>query len=105
MFPRRFIRYGSIVILVTMGTVGMIGCAQKIQPKAWLSVEKAPMRVIIVDNEKDINPETVHMIVDHLMSVDYKDYKFNDKTNIGVTTSVDDQRHSSSSNKVELRSK
>ena len=96
MFPKKYIRYGSVVILLVMGAVVLIGCAQKIQPKAWLSVEKAPMRVILVDNEKDITPQTVHMVIDHVNSVDYRDYKFNDNTGISLHSDVNDQRHSSS---------
>ena len=96
MFPEKYIRYGSIAVLSFIGLVVLIGCAQKIQPKAWLSVEKSPMRVIIVDSEKDITPETIHMVVDHVMNVDYKDYQFNDNTGISVHSNVNDQRHSSS---------
>ena len=105
MFPRKYIRYGSVVILVAIGIVSIIGCSQGIQPKAWLSVEKAPMRVILVDNEKDISPETVHMVIDHLNMIKYEDYQFNSNTGVSVTTSVDDQRHSSSSNTLDIGGK
>jgi hypothetical protein len=85
--------------------LALIGCSQGIQPKAWLSVEKAPMRVIIVDNEKDIEPETVHRIISQLKGIEYESYQFNSGTNIGVATSVNDQRHSSSSNILDVGGK
>ncbi len=99
MIPRRYLRYGSIVILVYFVIVILVGCSHKIQPKAWMSVEKAPMRVIIVDNEKDIDSATIHMVIDHLRSVPYKDYQFNSETGIGINHNVDYSRqdHTSSS--------
>ena len=79
----------SICILVFLFLVFIIGCSQKIQPKAWLSVEKSPMRVIIFDSEKDVDPKVVKMVIDSLVDIPYNDYVFNDETRIGVDTKVD----------------
>lgn len=99
MFPSKYFKYGSIVVLSFMAIVAIIGCSQSIQPKAWLSVEKAPMRVIVVDNEKDIEPEVIHMIIDHLENIKYENYHFNTETGIGINHVVDYDRddHTSSS--------
>ena len=100
-----WLKYGAISILVFMGVLGVIGCSQSIQPKAWLSVEKAPMRVILVDNERDISPQTVHMVIDHLNHIKYENYQFNSNTGVTVSSSVDDNRHSSSSTVLDLGGK
>ena len=81
-----FIRYGSIVILVFLGIVGIIGCGHKIRPKGWLSVEKPPIRVILVDSESDIDEATVCMVLDKVSRLDYRDVKFNESTTVGVNT-------------------
>ena len=70
-------RYLVLVFLIT-------GCSTLPQHKAWVSVEKAPMRVILVDNEKDIDPQDVCVIVDKLKDIKYEDYQFNDSTSISV---------------------
>ena len=100
MFPQKYIRYGAVVILVVMGIVALIGCGHKIQPKAWLSIEKAPMRVIIVDNEKDISPATIKMIMNHVGSMQYEDYQFNSSTNVGLSHDVDFSRQDHTSSTV-----
>ena len=81
---KRYIRIISGILVTGFIATIIIGCAQKIQPKGWLSVEKPPMRVILVDNEKDINQNMVHMVIGHVAMEKYKDYKFNDKAEISV---------------------
>ncbi len=72
------------------------GCSQHSQPKGWLSVEKSPIRVIIVDNEKDIEPGLIHRVISSVKTTKYEDVDFNENTNIGIN--FDANAHHSSSN-------
>jgi hypothetical protein len=69
-----------ILILVLAAT----GCTTKHQPKGWVSITKAPMRVIVVDDEKDVDPDTIQMIMRYVGSQSYKEYYFND--HVGIST-------------------
>ena len=77
-------RYAKGVLILIVLLYALTACSYRQEPKGWVSVEKAPMRVIVVDNEHDITPEVIHRLVDQVKSVPYHDYKFNDGVSIGV---------------------
>ena len=99
---KRYLRYGSMLILSIMLLGIIIGCSNRLQPKAWLSVEKAPMRVIIVDNEKDITPATINMVIRQVHHTSFKDYKFNPYTGVSVTTDHSALKEDHASRKLEV---
>jgi len=99
---KRYLRYGSILILSIMLIGIIVGCSQRLQPKAWLSVEKAPMRVIIVDNEKDITPATINMVIRQVHQTGYKDYQFNPTTGVSISTDHSVMREDHTSSKLEV---
>ena len=63
----------------------LIGCSKAHQPKAWVSVEKPPMRVIYIDYEKDISAATVYNLSNSIRGLPYEDYKFNDSMNVNIS--------------------
>ncbi len=99
---KRYLHYGSMFILSVMLLGIIVGCSDKLQPKAWLSVEKAPMRVIIVDNEKDITPATINMVIRQVHQTSYKDYQFNPTTAVSVTADYSAEKQDHSSSKLEV---
>ena len=103
MFPRKYFRYGSVVILIFIGICIVVGCTQAIQPKAWVSIEKPPIKIVIVDNEKDITPETIDMLLQHTRRFQYQNYKFNENTNVGFTHNVDYNRVDNVAKSVEVK--
>lgn len=62
----------------------IIGCTTHREPKAWVSVEKPPIRVIYVDYSSDIQPATVHKITQQVSRLKFEDYDFNENTTIGI---------------------
>ena len=74
-----------IVLLNIAGII--VGCSYRHKPVGWVSIEKPPMRVILVDSQKDVDPKTVYRIMDSMNNMPYKNYKFNE----GVGISVDYQ--------------
>lgn len=89
-----------IVVLHTMSFI--VGCSPKAQPKGWVSVEKPPMRVIVLDNEEDITPETIEMIIRYVGKQPYRDYRFNETTQIGVGFDVDVDHHTSDNKQIKI---
>ena len=73
-----------MVLRIIVACLLFAGCSHRTQPKGWLSVEKAPMRVILVDNEKDIDINTVNMVISHFKGVKYNACSFNSDTKIGI---------------------
>jgi hypothetical protein len=65
------------------------GCA-KHQPKAWVSVEKPPIRVIYLDYDKDISANTVHCLVEQVKDTKFHGTPFNPSTEIKVSTDYDE---------------
>ena len=73
------------VLTLNVGVVLLMGCSRPTyKPKAWVSVEKPPMRVIYMDFEKDITPAMVHQLTYQVSQVPYRNYKFNDTASINV---------------------
>ena len=103
MIPRKIIRYFSYFIYTLILLPLVIGCSQRPQPKAWVSVEKPPMRVIFVDNEHDIHSDTVHRLVNQIKGIKFEDIDFNSETMIGIQYDADWNAHQSSSNSVEIK--
>ena len=73
------------LLIITIFALLLTACNRH-QPKAWVSVEKAPMRVIYVDYYKDINESTVKYLARCLRDVKFNNYKFNEVTGINVKT-------------------
>jgi len=73
-----------MIVRILITSLVFTGCSHRNQPKGWLSVEKAPMRVILVDNEKDIDINTVNMVISHFKGVKYEECNFNGDTRIGI---------------------
>ena len=91
---KRAARY-TLLFVVAIQTVGIIaGCTQHAQPKAWLSVEKKPMRVIYVDYHKDISPETTQMVIDRLTKIPFRETDMDPMT--GIVVDYDADTHHSS---------
>ena len=89
MLNKKLIRYFSYFIFSLILLPLVIGCSTKPQPKAWLSIEKAPMRVIFVDNERDIKSETVHRLVNQMKDMKFDKVEFNQDTFIGMDHDID----------------
>jgi len=86
---RKYVKVALIFTVSLHTGVFLIGCSSKIpQPKAWVSVEKPPVRVIYIDYEKDITADTVHKLTDQVSRVRYEDYKFNDNAIVGISYDV-----------------
>jgi hypothetical protein len=66
--------------------VVLSGCTRH-QPKAFVSVEKSPMRVIYVDYERDISPSDVHEIVNLVSKTKFNKSCFNSDTVIDIRAS------------------
>ncbi len=63
-----------------------VGCGQKApENKSWLSVEKAPMRVVIVCDDEDLTPELINRTIKDIRSIPYKDYYFNENMSVSAT--------------------
>ena len=72
------------------------GCSTK-KEKAWLSIEKSPMRIIYVTKPDEINTTLVDHLVKTISKVPYRKEGFNENTNIGMNVVLD---HSVSDTKV-----
>jgi hypothetical protein len=86
--PRRIQKrvYLSMAILVLGSNILLVGCVNRSQYKGWVSVEKAPIRVIVVDSEKDVDPKLTLDIINAVSLVPFNKIDFNQKTEIGVNT-------------------
>ena len=80
----------------------LVACGTKPQPKAWVSMEKPPMRVIIIDNERDIDPGTIDMMFKHMAKIPYRKTEFNDDTTIGIHYDTDIHKHESNIQEIKV---
>ena len=71
------------LLILGLGIIGLTGCAS--QPKAYLSVEKSPMKVTYIDYNRDINPKTVAMIVQQVKNTHNSNQKLNEKNEIIIS--------------------
>lgn len=89
-----------LLFIIATQTIGIItGCTQRAQPKAWLSVEKKPMRVIYVDYHKDITPQTAQNMIDQVSKIPFHDTKIEPMT--GIIVDYDDDVHRSNRIQIE----
>ena len=84
-------RYAKIVLvfIVTFHTVAFFSACSRQQPKAYVSVEKPPVKVTYIDFHKDITPETVDMMIRHAMRFKYEEMIMNDKNEIIIDYNAD----------------
>ena len=74
-----------LVFIVLLNAFALIvGCSYRHPPKAMMSIEKAPMRVILIDDSHDIDPKTIQMVMRYIGSQAYHDYQFNEFTGLGI---------------------
>jgi hypothetical protein len=66
----------------------LTGCGT---PKAWVQVEKAPVRVIYT--APSISPETVTKLVELVRPVTYRSSEFNEKTAVGFVAATKVERN------------
>ena len=93
----------ALIFIILIQLLGIIiGCAPKAQPKGWVSVEKAPMRVIVFDNEADIKTETIRMIMREVGSQKYEKATFNETVQIGAGFDVGVTHHTSSDSQIKI---
>ena len=89
-----------LFFIIAIQLVGFLGCSFRPQPKAMVSVEKPPMRVVIVDDENDIDPATVLMIMKFVGIQPYQNYQFNEFTGLGVEYNA--QHHRAETRAVDI---
>ena len=82
--------YFTMALLIAGSNILLVGCAIKKPYRGFLMVEKPPIRIIVIDADKDIDPDLVDSVTDMAMLVPYRKTEFNPKTEIGVRT---DYRH------------
>ncbi len=81
---RRVLELVIIFIMVAIVLYVITGCSQINQHRAWVSVEKAPMRIIYVDDSDKMDHIFIGKLVNHVGSQEYKDYYFNESTSISI---------------------
>ena len=64
------------------------GCAGKHQLKSYVSVEKAPMKVVYIDYSQDIDPDDVDRYIRAVSLVPFHDYQINDTSTVDVRYNV-----------------
>jgi len=68
---------------MNIGAVLLVsGCSYKHEPKAYVCIEKPPIKTTYIDFEKDITPETVRMMINETSNFKYQDTSLNDKNEI-----------------------
>ncbi len=83
---KRVLELVIIFIMVAIVIYAITGCSS--QKKSWVSIEKAPMRVIYIDDEMD--PIFINGLVDYVGSQEYKDYYFNESTVVSANANRSD---------------
>ena len=68
--------------IIIISALLLSGCAEK--PKAWLSIEKPPIRVILIDTDSDINVSTIRMLMREVKQYPYADVQFNPDISVNV---------------------
>jgi hypothetical protein len=63
-----------------------MGCSEFRPHKSILIAEKPPIRVILVDTHRDINPELVKDLTNIVKSQKYYNQKFNETTDVEIVT-------------------
>ena len=64
------------------------GCAGKHEPKSYVSVEKAPMKVVYIDYSRDIKATDVDRYIRAVSNVPYQDIKLNENSVVDVRYNV-----------------
>jgi hypothetical protein len=63
----------------------LVGCSDKPEVASWVSIEKPPIKIVYVDRDRTITPETVRQLVGQARLFPYEDYQFNTAANIGIS--------------------
>ena len=79
MTPLRFFGTSIIFLMILQS-----GCSYRMKPKAYVCVEKPPIKVTYLDYHKDITPETVGMVIDKTRSFKYQEEPLNERNEISV---------------------
>ena len=85
---RRVLELIIIFLIVIIFVYAITGCSQVSKKKSWVSIEKAPMRVIYVDDEMDT--VFINGLVDYVGKQEYKDYYFNESTVVSANANRSD---------------
>ena len=80
---KRAAKYILLLVLAIQATWLIIGCSARHRPKAYVCVEKSPLKVTYIDFHKDITPETVQGLVNSAKTFPYKKMN-NNKENIVI---------------------
>ena len=80
----------------------MTACSFKAQPKAYVCVEKPPLKVTYIDYDRDIATNTVDAIIRHATIVPYKACKLNDRNEVVISYDVKANHTSNSSTDINL---
>ena len=78
--------YFTMALLIAGSNILLVGCVSKKPYRGFLMVEKPPIRIIVIDADKDIDSDLVDSVTDMAMLVPYKRTQFNPTTEIGVHT-------------------
>ena len=103
MLTRTTIRYFTAFVFFIMLFPLVIGCSARHQPKAWLSVEKKPLRVIYIDYHKDITPATTQMVMREASRFKFHDTDMNPTPSVVIDYDAD--VHGSYTNSTSLEVK
>ena len=79
---KRAARVILIFILIFWIAVIIVGCSTKPQPKAYVCIEKSPLKITYIDYHKEITPETVTSMVNQAKSFKYQREHMNHKNEI-----------------------
>ncbi len=89
-----------LIFIVSLHTVGIIaGCSFRHQPKAYISIEKQPVKVTYIDYHRDISPSTVDMLMTKVSAVPFRAAQLN-KENAVIISYDAEAIHSTTDNKT-----
>ena len=70
-------------LIVGMFSMSLNGCTRH-QPKAYVCVEKAPLKVTYIDYHKDISPATIDMLIQRAKHFKDSDYPLNNSNTVVI---------------------
>ena len=94
----------TLLFVVFFNIMGlMIGCTRHSQPKAYVCVEKPPVKITYIDFHKDITPTTVDMMIRHARFFPYKEMQLNSSNQVIIDYTANTSEHKSDANSFEVK--
>ena len=100
---KRLTRY-VLIFIVALHTVALLtGCSYRHKPKAYLCIEKPPIKVTYIDFHRDITPQTVDMVMSKTYLFPYQKMKMNNENTVTVSYDAEATHTTSDSKKWEIK--